>query len=335
MGGMTIRKAVIPVAGLGTRLRPLSAVVPKAMMPVPDRQGRVLPVLHHVLAEVAAAGVSEAIVVASPNHEAMLRAYFVAAAEASRKNARAAGKGAGRTKGGTLGSGLPRHVEIIVQEEPLGFGHAVWLGKEFVGRAPFLVMLGDHIQVGSAGQPACAAQVAQAFTRHGGAAMIGVQPVDAAELPRVGVAGGAPLSDGAAEAGERRAAGALRRVGGAARGQTVFRCTDFIEKPDLAAAREHLRTPGLPRDHFLAHCGIYAFSPEIFDCLEVLVDRRRKVAERQGPSEVQLADAQCILLLRHPNDYRLLQIAGRAFDTGTPAGYVATWKALLAASSAR
>ena len=89
---MTIHRAVIPVAGLGTRLRPLSAVVPKALMPVPDRQGRVLPVLHHVLAEVAAAGVTEAAVVASPNHVAMLRAYLRAAAGDQSSSRRSRGR---------------------------------------------------------------------------------------------------------------------------------------------------------------------------------------------------------------------------------------------------
>jgi UTP--glucose-1-phosphate uridylyltransferase len=295
-----IRKAVIPVAGLGTRLRPISAVVPKAMMPVPDVRGRVLPVLYHVLAEVAAAGVSEAAVVASPSHVDMLRAYLQAAAEASAH---------------TIENELPRRVEVLTQREPLGFGHAVWLGKRFVGQAPFLVMLGDHIQVARAGQPACAAQVARAFARHGGAAMIGVQPVDAAELPRVGVAGGARLS-----------------------GQ-VFRCASFVEKPSLALARKRLATPGLPKDHFLAHCGIYAFTPEIFDCLEDLMVSGAagpRGARAQGPRhEVQLAGAQSILLERHPRDYYLVRVVGRAYDTGTPAGYVATWKAMLAATRVR
>jgi UTP--glucose-1-phosphate uridylyltransferase len=260
------------------------------MMPVPARDGRILPVLHHVLAEAKAAGVTEAAVIVSPPHRAMLHAYLSAAAAAR--------------------SDLPERVKLIVQEEPLGFGHAVWLGKRFVGRQPFLVMLGDHIQVARPGAisasdaepPACAAQVARAFAKTGGAAMIGVQPVGPEELPRVGVAGGVRLRDG------------------------VFRCTDFVEKPDLATARQRLRATGLKKDQFLAHCGIYAFTPEVFDCLEELLSA---TPGRRAKGEIQLADAQSILLRRHPRDYYLAQIAGRAYDTGTPAGYVATLKALL------
>jgi UTP--glucose-1-phosphate uridylyltransferase len=301
MASKLILKAVMPVAGLGTRLRPLSAVVPKAMMPVPDSRGRILPVLHHVLAEVAAAGVAEAAVIASPPHADMLRAYL---------------RAAGETPGGRKGE-LPPRVKIIVQDKPLGFGHAVLLAKRFVGANRFLVMLGDHIQESYAGEPACAAQVAWAFAAYGGAAMIGVQPVDAAELPRVGVARGAPIGDGGASGRRGRGDGKISR-----RGKIVLRCADFVEKPDPRTAFARLRTPGLPRGRFLAHCGIYAFTPEIFDCLEESLARRKA-------GEVQLADAQTLLLSRHRDDYHLIRIAGRAYDTGTPAGYLATWKSLL------
>jgi len=150
------------------------------------------------------------------------------------------------------------------------------------------------------------------------------------------VADGVRLRDWAARAGAERTAGGASAGGGAGgRRPAVFRCTDFVEKPDLATARSRLRTPGMRRDRFLAHCGIYAFAPEILDCLEELMARQGAAGRRTGAGEVQLAGAQSILLARHPKDYYLIEIAGRAYDTGTPAGYVATWKALLAASSAR
>ena len=323
MSERTIHKAIIPVAGLGTRMRPLSAVVPKAMMPLPDRQGRVLPVLHHVLAEAKAAGVSEAAVTVSPNPEAMIEAYLRAAADAGatdlpetvtligRKGDRVTCKSLLRGTGFDPSKArklrfrdrfVPANAPRSVQDKPLGFGHSVWLGKSVIGCSPFLVFLGDHVQIAEPGRPACAAQVARAFARMGGAAMIGMQPVPAEELPRVGVAGGTPV----------------------AKGKGIYRCTAFTEKPDLAAARARLRTPGLKKDHFLAHCGIYAFAPEIFDCLEELMAQ----PPARG-SEYQLADAQSMLLRRHPADYYLVRIEGRAYDTGTPEGYVATWRAAV------
>ncbi len=276
---MTITKAIIPVAGLGTRLRPISYVVPKAMMPLADRKGRMLPVLHYILEEAAAAGAAHAAVIVSPPHIDMLRRYMAAVIEMNMPH-------------------LPQ-VEFLVQEEPLGFGHAVMMGRDFVGRQPFMLMLGDHVHVPAAGSEPCSRQVANAFAQRGGVAMIGMQPVDADELPRVGVARGEPL-DG-----------------------RVFRCAEFVEKPDLATARSRLVTPGLAADHFLAHAGIYIFDAEIFDLISELATRPRAKGK-----EVQLADAQSMLLQRHPDEYYLYHIAGTAHDTGTPAGFAATQKAM-------
>jgi UTP--glucose-1-phosphate uridylyltransferase len=96
----------------------------------------------------------------------------------------------------------------------------------------------------------------------------------------------------------------------------IYRCTDFIEKPDLLTARQKLVTEGLPRGTFLAHCGIYIFSPEIFDYLAAV----STTAQKSG-KEVELAAAQSLLFKKHPEEYFLYKIAGRAYDIGTPAGY--------------
>ena len=280
----TIRKAVIPAAGLGTRLRPITFAVPKAMLPIVDRSDRVLPVVHYILAEAAAAGAEQAAVVVCPAHEALVAEYLAAV-----------------RRGGC--ADLPAEIEFVTQRDPLGFGHAVLLAADFVGDQPFLLLLGDHVHIGADGRPPCAAQVAAAFARAGGAAMVGMQPVGADELAAVGVATGR------------------------ARGKGVLLCTDFVEKPDLATARSRLAAPGLPDDRFLGHCGIYAFAPIILELLSEL-------AGGKAPGgEVELADAQCMLLERHPHDYYLLQIAGRSYDTGTPAGYVAAQAAVRASTT--
>ena len=278
---MVIRKALIPIAGLGTRLLPVSSVVPKAMFPLVDSAGRVRSVLHAICAEAVQAGVQDVGVVVSPGQAEPCRQYFAAAARAGADD-------------------LPQHVEYILQADPAGFGDAVARGADFIGRDDgFLVMLGDHVQIAEPGQPACAAQVADAFARHGGAAMIGVQTVGPDELPRVGTARGEPLAD------------------------RVYRCTRFVEKPTPAEADRDLVTPHLPKNRYLAHCGIYGFTPEIFACLAEVAR-----AGSQPGHEVQLADAQSLLLERHSRDYHQLHLAGRAYDTGTPAGYARTFAAV-------
>ena len=91
----------------------------------------------------------------------------------------------------------------------------------------------------------------------------------------------------------------------------------------IEAARARLVTPGLAAGRYLAHCGIYLFRRAIFDCLKEL---ERSLAGTGG--EVALADAQSLLLRRHPREYFLVRIAGRALDTGTPGGYAATVAAM-------
>ena len=181
-----IRKALIPVAGLGARLLPLTAAVPKAMLPLPSRHGRVLPVIHHIVLE-ALGAVRRVAIIVSPNQLDMLKAYFAAASE--RGGARA--------------------------DKDLAFCQ--------------------------------------------------------------------PSSDGycAAPPSTRR----------------------------LGVARAHQFTA----DRTLA-----------------------KLSNRRSKSkEMELADAQQLLLKRHPNDYYLLRIAGSAHDVGTPAGYVETWRAIQSSIHAR
>jgi UTP--glucose-1-phosphate uridylyltransferase len=167
------------------------------------------------------------------------------------------------------------------------------MGRDFVGDDDFLLFLGDHIYLSDAPSVSCAAQITQAHEHMRGAAMVGVQPVGTDEIARVGVCKGEPLDSG------------------------VYRCIDFAEKPDASRADQDLRTPGIEDGRYLAHCGIYAFRPDIFDCL-------REVATSGSPTgdEVQLADAQSLLLQRHPGDYFLRRIDGTAYDTGTVDSYV-------------
>jgi len=272
-----VAKAVIPVAGLGARLRPLSSVLSKALLPLYDGR-RLRPVVHYVCAEAFSAGAEQVALIVPPGQEELFRTYFAAAGQAGDRD-------------------LPGGIEYI-PAAPLGFGYAVAQARTFVGDRPFLVLLGDHVHLAEEGRPTCAAQVASAFAGQGGAAMIGVQVVDGSALCSVGAAAGRPV------------------------GRDLYLCTAFAEKPALALARKTLTTPGLGEDRFLAHCGIYLFAGEMFDCLAEVA------AGLPAGRELALADAQGLLLKRRPRDYYLLKVAGRALDVGTPAAYAQAWEAM-------
>ncbi|MFB3893523.1 MAG: sugar phosphate nucleotidyltransferase [Phycisphaerae bacterium] len=284
-----IRKALIPIAGLGTRMGVLARAVPKAMFPLVGADGRIRPVVQCIIDEAMSAGVEQVGLIVSPAQVELLRTYFDAlAAEDSGRVRRAA--------------------EFIVQPSPEGFGEAVARGAKFAGDEPFMLLLGDHVYKAAHDAKPCAAQVADAFAWQGGAAMIGMQTVGPEELPKVGTAGGEPIGPETACVGNE---------------SRIYVCRRFIEKPSIETARHELRTPGLGEDQYLAHCGIYVLTSEIFDCLRELSARPRPAGK-----EIQLADAQSMLLARHPNNYYLYRIDGRAYDTGTPGGYLATQKAI-------
>jgi len=174
-----IRKAIIPVAGLGTRLMPMTAVLPKALFPLVDPAGRVRAVLHQVLAEAAAAGVRHAGVIVSPGQQEMLEQYFAAVRAARAED-------------------LVDRIEYILQPRPAGFGEAVLRSRDFVAAdEAFMLLLGDHVYRSDDPARPCAAQVTAAFDKLPDAqAVIGVQDVDEAELPLVGTARGEHLADG-------------------------------------------------------------------------------------------------------------------------------------------
>ena len=253
---MRMRKALIPAAGLATRMGPMGRAVPKAMLPLVDSAGAVRPVLHPVVSEARAGGAVQVGLIVAPWQEAMVRRYVEAARAA--------------------GDDTFEGVELLVQDEPLGFGHAVAVGADFVGAEGFLLLLGDHVY----------------FAEAGGAAAVGMKTVAAAELARVGVA-----------------------AGEAVRGR-LYRCTALAEKPTPEVAARRLVTPGLPPGCFLGHLGIYAFTAEIFDCIDEVSRRARRPGQ-----EIELTDAQALLLRRHPADCYLLWAAGVSVDVGRPAGY--------------
>jgi UTP--glucose-1-phosphate uridylyltransferase len=149
-----IRKAVLPVAGLGTRFLPATKAVPKEMLCVVDR-----PVVQHVVDEARAAGIEHFIFVTGRN-KAVIEDHFDIAYELNRTL-----EGRGKTKElELLAQDQPQagQTSFTRQQEPLGLGHAVWCARELVGDEPFAVILPDMLSRGSM------EQMISAYDKHGG-----------------------------------------------------------------------------------------------------------------------------------------------------------------------
>ncbi len=201
-----VRKAVFPVAGLGTRFLPATKAMPKEMLTVVDK-----PLIQYAVEEALEAGV-EQIIFVTGRGKAALEDHFDISYELE-ATMRDRGKSLAAIEGIRQRPGSPVYVR---QQEPLGLGHAVWCAREIVGDEPFAVLLPDELMVGT---PNFLAQMVEAYGRVGGN-LIGALEVPAEETDKYGI-----ITPGRVE-------GALTEV------------LEVIEKPARGTAKSNLMTPG-------------------------------------------------------------------------------------------
>ena len=150
-----VRKAVFPVAGLGTRLLPATKSIPKEMITIVDR-----PLIQYAVDEAREAGIEELIFVTGRGKSAIVD-YFDQAFELEATL---------RDKGKSLDVLEPSNADFgevvsVRQQQPLGLGHAVWCARHIVGHESFAVLLPDELMVGT---PGCLAQMVEAYDEVGG-----------------------------------------------------------------------------------------------------------------------------------------------------------------------
>lgn len=183
MTPVPVRVAVIPAAGLGTRFLPVTKTIPKEMLPIVDT-----PTIELVIAEVAAAGVNEVIIVSAPGKDALDR-YF---APAPRLEARLARDGRAAELALVRRDGPGPRVTVIHQDEPRGNGDAVLRARDLVGERPFLMIWGDDLATATV---PVARQLLDCRDRQGGGSVAGVMRVPPGEVSRYGIIEGEPAGD--------------------------------------------------------------------------------------------------------------------------------------------
>jgi UTP--glucose-1-phosphate uridylyltransferase len=196
---MKVRKAVVPAAGLGTRMLPASKVIPKEILPVVDR-----PAIQVVVEEAVAAGIEEIVLVLSPGKDIVLQ-HFAPAAELEHYLAE-------RGKADALEivrrtNHLARF-ETATQAEPLGLGHAVLQARELIGDEPFAVLLPDDI---FASERPCIGQLLEVAAREE-APVVALMRVPRSEIPKYGIVEVEPVRE------------------------RVYRLAGMVEKPPIAQA---------------------------------------------------------------------------------------------------
>ena len=201
-----VRKAVFPVAGLGTRLLPATKTIPKEMITIVDR-----PLIQYAVDEAREAGIEQLIFVTGRGKSALVD-YFDKAFELEATMAKA-GKSLGPLEPSNAGFG---ELVTVRQQQPLGLGHAVWCARHIVGDEPFAVLLPDELMVG---KPNCLAQMVEAYGAVGGNVVAALEVPDS-ETHKYGV-----IDPGAAN-------GRLTEIRG------------LVEKPTPGTAPSNLMLPG-------------------------------------------------------------------------------------------
>jgi UTP--glucose-1-phosphate uridylyltransferase len=265
---MRITKAVITAAARRQRTLPLQTLI--------DRDGAEKSVLSIMVEEALRAGMEEICVVVCPGDESPY--------------AQAAGDHAGRLK-------------FVPQEEPLGYGHAVYCARDFVGNQPFLHLVGDHLWI-SQGPDGCAEQLVEVAQTQS-CSVSAVQASRETLLPYYGTVGG-------------------QREPGR---QDLYVIEDVIEKPTATEAEQRLLVPGLRAGHYLCFFGMHALSPAVMDILARHLAEASAAASRTGAiKKVTLSPALAELAKRER--YLALERAWWRYDVGVKYGLLLAQLAL-------
>ncbi|MBU6399417.1 MAG: NTP transferase domain-containing protein [Verrucomicrobia bacterium] len=258
---MEIKKAVITAAGKSQRSLPLQALV--------DRDGVQKTALGIIAEEILKAGVEDICVVVFPGDE---EAYHAAAGPHAQQ------------------------LHFVEQSAPLGYGHAVYCARDFVGRQPFLLLVGDHLYV-SQDPKSCAQQLVEIAAAES-CVVSAVQATHESKLPFYGTVGG-------------------RLVPGR---QRLYEVEQVIEKPTPTEAEQKLIVPGLRAGYYLCFFGMHVLTPAV---MELLAEEVARAGSRGG---VHLTGALTRLTGRER--YFAYELRGRRYDIGARYGLLTAQLAL-------
>lgn len=193
---MKVTKAVIPAAGLGTRVLPATKSMPKEMLPIVDK-----PAIQYIVEEAVKSGITDILIITNRG-KGLIEDHFdrVPELEARLRNS---GPEKQKILDDIIGIAHKANIYFVRQKETRGLGHAVNCARSFVGSDPFAVLYGDDVIIGE--DPACA-QLIRAYDEYG-LGVVGVNKVSKEDISKYSSLKVEPLHD------------------------NLFKCTDMVEKP--------------------------------------------------------------------------------------------------------
>lgn len=281
----TVRKAVIPVAGFGTRLYPTTRFLKKDFFPVVDIDGLVKPVILILLEEILASGIEEiCIVIGSEEERRQYREFF----ETPLSNEHF---GKLKPELRTYEEKIRRigeHLRFVFQTEKRGFGHAVYQTAEFAAGEPILLLLGDTIYRSNTNK-SCTRQFIEAFEKFN-CPMIAIHPIPLEDVSHYGILHGTWESNR----------------------QRYLNIDNFVEKPTISYAEEYLgvHTKDGSTKYFSVF-GQYILTSEVYAQLKADIN-----AQTDPTKEIELTSA--IDAVRPSTGLVGAVLDGQMFDMGKP-----------------
>lgn len=179
---MTVRKAIIPAAGLGTRFLPATKAQPKEMLPIVDK-----PTLQYIIEEAVESGIEEILIITGRNKKS-IEDHFDKSVELEME---LESKGKYDLLEEVQHISNMVNIHYIRQKEPKGLGHAIYCAKSFIGNEPFAVLLGDDIVYG---EKPCLRQMIDIYNEYK-TTVLGVQEVDIKDVSKYGIVAGKHIED--------------------------------------------------------------------------------------------------------------------------------------------
>ena len=283
-----VRKAIIPVAGNGTRMFPATKAVKKCFLPIITDEGVAKPILQIIIEEALSAGVEEVGLIINPLDEPIFESFFEPLSPSMlnklpthlRDEARRLGE-------------IGAHVTFLPQEEQEGFGHAVLCAKSWVGEETFMLLLGDHLYK-SYQNCSCARQVVDCFNALGaGHSVVGIYKEELKNVEHYGTVSGTWEENG------------------------VLALAAIKEKPTADYAAEYLAIEKGQNEEFFCVNGIYVLTPQLFS---ILTENQRRRKDQGVELELTAALEE---LIDRENCYGC-EVDGAHFDTGLPSMFATT-----------
>lgn len=284
----TIRKAVIPVAGFGTRLYPETRGVKKEFCPVIDKDGLVKPAILVLLEELDAVEIEEICLILNREEKAYYEEFFYKPLSEEHYEKLPTQMKAYEDKIRRISHKL----NFVYQDEQRGFGHAVYQARKFSNEEPILLLLGDTIYQSMTSVP-CTKQVIDAYERYG-QDMVAVHAVPLDDVSNYGIFSGVWEN----------------------REETVFKISRIEEKPDCTKARDYLCVSSRKsKENYYAAFGIYVITDAVFRRLEYAIENN--IVNAKG--EVELTDA--LEYVCKQQGMMAVVPAGESYDLGNAQAY--------------